>query len=91
VCPHCLSPGWHEVTASGHGTVHSYVISHHPRAPGFDYPLVIVLADLDEGTRLVADLAGEPGSVRIGMPVEVEWVRYDDELTLPRFRAAGEG
>lgn len=90
VCPHCLFAGWHEVTASGHGTVHSYVISHHPRVPGFDYPLVIILADLDEGTRLVADFAGDPGSVRIGMAVEVEWVRLDDEFTLPRFRAAGE-
>jgi uncharacterized protein len=91
VCPHCLSPGWREVTASGHGTVHSYVISHHPQAPGFDYPLAVVLADLDEGTRLVADFAGDPASVRIGMPVEVEWVRYDEELTLPRFRAAASG
>lgn len=91
VCPHCLCPTWHEVTASGRGTVHSYVITHHPRAPGFTYPLVVVLADLDEGTRLVADFAGDPGSVQIGMPVKVEWVRLDDEFTLPRFRAAGEG
>jgi len=90
VCPHCLCPGWHEVTASGRGTVHSYVISHHPRAPGFEYPLAVVLADLEEGTRLVADFAGDPDSVQIGMPVEVEWLRLDDEFTLPRFRAAGE-
>jgi uncharacterized protein len=90
VCPHCLCPGWHEVAASGRGTVHSYVITHHPRAPGFEYPLAVILADLEEGTRLVADFAGDPGSVQIGMPVEVEWLRLDDEFTLPRFRAAGE-
>ena len=85
-CPHCRSFGWHEVTSAGRGTVHSYVISHHPRAPGFQYPLAVLLVDLEEGTRLVADFAGDPDSVRVGMPVEVEWVRYDDEFTLPRFR-----
>lgn len=85
-CPHCRSFGWHEVTASGRGTVHSYVISHHPRAPGFGYPLTVVLVDLEEGTRLLADFAGDPGSVQVGMPVEVEWVRHDSEFTLPRFR-----
>lgn len=89
-CPHCSSFGWHEVTASGRGTVHSYVISHHPRAPGFEYPLAVVLVDLEEGTRLVADFTGDPQSVRIGLPVEVEWVRHDDEFTLPRFRPAEE-
>jgi uncharacterized protein len=88
-CPHCRSFTWHEVPASGRGTVHSYVISHHPKAPGFDYPVTIVLVDLAEGTRLVADFAGDPRTVRIGMPVDVEWLGRDDELTLPRFRAVG--
>jgi len=90
MCPHCLCPDWHEVAASGHGTVHSYVITHHPRSPGFTYPLAVILADLEEGTRLLADFAGDPGRVQIGMPVEVEWVRLDEQFTLPRFRAAGE-
>lgn len=89
-CPDCGSFTWHEAPASGRGTVHSFVISHHPKAPGFDYPLAVLLVDLEEGTRLVADFAGDPASVSIGMPVEVEWVRYDDELTLPRFRTAEE-
>lgn len=89
-CPHCRSFGWHEVTASGRGTVHSYVISHHPKAPGFEYPLAVVLVDLEEGTRLLADFTGDPDSVRVGMPVEVEWLRHDDEFTLPRFRPARE-
>jgi uncharacterized OB-fold protein/acyl dehydratase len=89
-CPHCGSFAWQEAPATGRGTVHSFVISHHPKAPGFDYPLAVVLVDLEEGTRLVADFAGDHTSVRIGMPVEVEWTRYDEELTLPRFRPAEE-
>lgn len=89
-CPHCRSFGWHEAPASGRGTVHSYVTSHHPKAPGFDYPLPVVLVDLEEGTRLVADYAGDPADIHIGMPVEIEWLDRDAELTLPRFRAVGE-
>lgn len=89
-CPSCLSFRWHEVESSGRGTVHSYVLSHHPKAPGYDYPLTVLLVDLEEGTRLVADFMGEPADVRIGMPVEVDWLDYDANLTLPRFRAVGD-
>lgn len=89
-CPRCRSFRWHEAPSAGRGTVHSFVTSHHPKAPGFDYPLTVVLVDLDEGTRLVADFAGEPGAVRIGTRVEIEWIEYDPELVLPRFRAVEE-
>lgn len=85
-CPRCGSLNWHETTASGRGTVHSYVISHHPKAPGYDYPLAVLLVDLEEGTRLVADYSGDPGTVRVGMPVEVEWLDYGGDVILPRFR-----
>jgi uncharacterized OB-fold protein len=86
VCPHCRSFDWHEVESTGRGTVHSYVISHHPKAPGFDHPHAVVLADLDEGTRLVADFDGDHARLAVGLPVRVEWLRYDDDVTLPRFR-----
>ncbi|MFY1594618.1 bifunctional MaoC family dehydratase N-terminal/OB-fold nucleic acid binding domain-containing protein [Micromonospora sp. WMMD737] len=88
ICPSCHSYAWHEVEASGRGTVHSYVVSHHPKAPGYDYPLTVVLVDLEEGTRLVADFVGNADEVEIGMPVQVDWLAYDENLTLPRFRAA---
>ena len=58
--------------------------------PAFDYPLPVGLIELEEGTRLVADLVGiEPSEVRIGMPVEVEWQDLDPDLTLPAFKPAG--
>ena len=50
----------------------------------YDQPLY---QDLREGTRLVSDLIGvEPGDVHVGLPVEVEFVAVDNELTLPMFR-----
>ena len=57
------------------------------RSPGFDYPLPIAVVELEEGTRLVADLIGvDPADVHIGMPVVAEMVAVDDELTIPMFR-----
>jgi uncharacterized OB-fold protein len=91
MCNVCRSLEWDTVEASGRGSVYSFVVNHHPQVPAFDYPLIVALIELDEGTRLVSNLVGvEPDGVRIGMPVEMELVAFDDELTLPQFRPAGE-
>ena len=75
------------VEASGRGTVHSFVVAHHPPIPPFEYPNVIALVELEEGTRLVSQLAGVgPDDVRIGMPVQVEFEQVDEDLVLHRFR-----
>ena len=72
---------------SGRGSLYSYVVVHHPQVPAFDYPLVIGLVELEEGTRLVADLIEvAPEVVHIGMALEAELVAVDEELTLPMFR-----
>jgi uncharacterized protein len=90
VCPKCQSYEWDTVEASGRGTVYSYVVNHYPQVPAFDYPLVVGLIELDEGTRLVANVVGvEPDEVKIGAPVEVEWQDHDPDLTLPAFKPAG--
>jgi uncharacterized OB-fold protein len=88
-CDRCGSYEWTAVEASGRGTVYSYVVNHQPQVPAFDYPLPIALVELEEGTRLVADLVGvEPWEITIGMPVTVEWIDYDPDLSLPAFRPA---
>ena len=89
-CASCGSFDWDTVVSSGRGTVYSYVVVHHPQVGGFDYPLPIAVVELEEGTRLVADLIGvDPADVHIGMPVVAEMVAVDDELTIPMFRPAG--
>ena len=88
-CDLCRSLEWDTVEASGRGSVYSFVVNHHPQVPAFDYPLVVGLIELAEGTRLVANLVGvAPADVRIGMRVEVELVDHDPELTLPAFHPA---
>jgi uncharacterized OB-fold protein/acyl dehydratase len=87
VCPHCRSYDWDTVEASGRGTVYSFVVNHYPQVPAFDYPLPVGLIELEEGTRLISDIIGiDPADIKVGMPVQVEFVKCDDELTLPMFR-----
>jgi uncharacterized protein len=76
--PRCSACGSFDIShqvASGHGTLYSFTVVHHPQVPGFRYPLVVGLVELDEGVRMVADLAGvRPEQVEIGMPVQIEWL-----------------
>ena len=91
MCPACHSLAWEAAQASGRGRVFSYVVFHHPPIPPFEYPNAIVLVELEEGTRLVSNLVGiDPAEIRIGMPVEVEFARMDEELVLPLFRPVEE-
>jgi uncharacterized protein len=89
MCPRCRSLDWDAVRASGRGTVHSYVVPHHPRLPAFPDRYVVALVDLEEGTRLVTNLIDvAPEDVRIGMAVELACTKVDDQLVLPLFRPA---
>ncbi|MFJ6658541.1 bifunctional MaoC family dehydratase N-terminal/OB-fold nucleic acid binding domain-containing protein [Streptomyces sp. NPDC091377] len=87
-CADCGSPDWEAFAARGDGTVHSYVVMHHPPFPAFDPPYAVVLVELAEGVRMVGNVTGVPyDKVRIGMEVRVEFPTYDDDLVLPAFRA----
>ena len=89
MCSECRSYDWDVVDAAGRGSVYSFVVNHYPQVPAFDYPLAVGLIELEEGTRLVANVIGvDPGDIRVGMPVEVEWVDHDPDLSLPAFRPA---
>jgi 3-oxo-4,17-pregnadiene-20-carboxyl-CoA hydratase alpha subunit len=91
MCAECRSYEWDVVDASGRGTVYSFVVNHYPQVPAFDYPLAVGLIQLEEGTRLVANVIGvDPSEIQVGTPVEVEWVDHDPDLSLPAFRPVRE-
>jgi uncharacterized OB-fold protein len=88
-CPQCGSFAWDTVESSGRGHVYTFTVNHHPRHPAFDYPLVVAVIELAEGTRLIANMAGvEPADVEVGMPVVLDWIDPDPDLSLPVFRPA---
>lgn len=86
-CPKCQSFDWDTLEASGMGTVYSFVVMHYPEVPPFEYPNPIGLIELDEGTRLIAQLVGvKPGEIQVGQRVKVEFNTFDGDLVLPQFR-----
>jgi uncharacterized protein len=52
----------------------------------------VVLIEFEEGVRMVSNVVGVPyDKVRIGMPVQLEFLRVDKELELPVFRGSDGG
>lgn len=73
MCAACHSLLWESFAAAGTGAIHSFVIVHQPQVPSFDYPLPIVLVDLDEGVRMVMNTVDTPTeALAIGARVTVE-------------------
>lgn len=91
LCSACLSrqSTWERV--SGRGSVYSFTIMHQVYHPSFaaEVPYAVVIVELEEGPRLTSNLVGVPiDQVRIGLPVEVTFEAYSDEVVLPKFRAS---
>lgn len=88
-CPETGSLEWTTVEASGRGTIHSFVVMHHPQLPCFKYPLPVVLVELEEGVRIVANMIDTAvEDVCIGKAVTLDFVEVEPDYVLPAFRLA---
>ena len=90
-CRECLGEELEWTDLSGRGSVYTYVVVHKAAIPAFKAPYTIAVVELEEGPRIFSDIIGiEPGEVRIGMEVEVE---FEDAGTvgLYHFRPAANG
>ncbi len=89
MCPKCQSLAWGSLVSKGAGAVYSYTVMHHPPIPGYSYPFAVGLIELDEGTRIVANVVGcDPADVSIGMRVQARVENVDEEMVLPMFYPA---
>ncbi|MHA7836095.1 MAG: bifunctional MaoC family dehydratase N-terminal/OB-fold nucleic acid binding domain-containing protein [bacterium] len=89
MCDACGSQAWDAIEASGKGSIHTFTVIHHPQFPGYEYPIVSIIVDLEEGERIASALVDcEPENCRIGMPVEVVIHEDDDGFKIPFFRPA---
>ncbi|MDE0408482.1 MAG: OB-fold domain-containing protein [Alphaproteobacteria bacterium] len=80
------------IEAKGTGAVYSFTVCHAPAGPAFrdETPYVVACVELDEGARIVSNLAtGDIDAVHIGQRVEVFFDKVSDDLTVPKFRPAG--
>jgi uncharacterized OB-fold protein len=86
-CPKCSSIEWEAAAMSGKGEIYSFVRHHHPTIPPFEVGHPVILVQLDEGPRLVSELADhDTGDIEIGMRVEAQFDEVEDGFTMPRFR-----
>jgi len=86
-CQKCQSFGMVPTEVSGNGEIYSFVVTHYPQVPAFDYPLPVALIQLDEGPRMISNIVGtDPSDLAIGMGVAVTFVECDNDLTLPMFK-----
>jgi uncharacterized OB-fold protein len=73
-------------TASGRGTVYTWVVGHEPFLPAFRHllPLILVVVELAEGPRLVGHMVRcRPEEMRFGLPVRVVFKRLTERVVLP--------
>jgi len=90
MCGDCRSLEWEAIQSSGRGSINSFTVLHHPQFPGYEYPLIIILVDLEEGTRVTSQLVDcDPADVDFGMSVEMKIHEDPDGFRLPVFRPAG--
>ena len=93
ICGTCsaAAPAWQR--ASGSGTVISWTIVRHPVSPAYadDVPFVLALIELEEGPVMMAQIVDiGPESVQSGMPVDVCFEEWTEEITMPQFRPSVE-
>ena len=89
ICAHCWSGDISWVESSGKGTVWTYTVTYQNRTPGFaeEVPYVLAMVELDEGVKMFTNIVEcNPRDVKIGMPVEVTFVRATDQITIPYFK-----
>jgi len=89
MCDGCGSQGFDSIAASGRATIHTFTVIHYPQVPGYEYPIIAIIVDLEEGERMASTLTGcKPEDVSIGMAVEVVIHEDEDGFKIPLFRPA---
>jgi uncharacterized OB-fold protein len=89
MCGECQSMEWDSIESTLDGEILSHTELHHPKIPGYQYPLVCAVIALAEGTNLVANVVGcEPAEVHIGMKVKGKVEQVDEKTMLPQFYPA---
>lgn len=90
MCGECQSMEWDSIVSTLRGEVMSFTELHHPRVPGYDYPVLCAVIRLEEGVNFVANLAGcSYDEVSIGMAVEGRIEAVDEKTMLPQFYPMG--
>lgn len=91
-CAACGGHTWSWQPVSGRATVFTWTLTHRALDPAFadELPYAVVVAELEEGPRLVGNLApgDDPSSLELGLPVRVGVEQLDDAVGLVELHLA---
>ena len=89
MCDACGSQEYDSIDASGRGTIHTFTVIHYPQFPGYEYPIISIIVDLEEGERMISTLVDcAPEDCSIGMKVEAVIHEDEDGFKIPFFKPA---
>lgn len=92
-CPRCLSASWEWEDASGRARVVSWVVYRRAFHPAFAerVPYNVVVAELEEGPRLISNVVGIERDEGLGIDVPLELqIEREGDVPVARFRLSGE-
>jgi uncharacterized OB-fold protein len=86
MCGNCGSLEWGTMESSGHGTVYTWILSHHPNNDDDIPPRLVALVNLDEGIRLVSNVTGiDSDAMTNDIEVAVDYYDRGDGVVLHQF------
>ncbi len=87
LCAECGSDRVSWAPSAGRGAIFSWTVTHQAPHPAFagQVPYAVVVAELEEGARIVASLRElAPADLELGLPVEVELEEVSEGILLPQ-------
>ena len=88
-CPQCLGEAWTREDAAGGARLISWVVYRTAFHPAFEsrLPYTVAVIELDEGPRLISNVLGDAGVLRIEQRLTLA-IEDESGTALPRFRVA---
>ena len=88
MCCHCWSDRVRDLPIRGQGTVWTFSVVQKNRTPAFVSrgAYVVAVIELPEEVKVISNIVGfDPGSISIGMPVELAFAVAEDGSQIPVF------
>ena len=89
MCDECQSFNLEHFVSSGRGHVYSWTVVHNMGHPAFVPPYAVLLVEVAEGPRILAQLHAPNGDewerLEVGMPVRIAWDESEPEQTFAIF------
>ncbi len=89
LCTECMGQNVEWIKASGRAEVISFTVVRRPVSKAYadETPYLVALIKLEEGPNLMSNIVEcEVDSANIGMPVEVVFEDWSEEISIPKFR-----